>query len=317
MQRKRYFILDETCPGEEIQSMMGRVVLDYRLPLKEYAPREPLDGSEPRHNPQDIIPNILPKPSLTTNRRDFLRSLAEVDVQATLTEYFGFNLFRTKEETIEVESRAVRKYSLNQVAQYFTKLMENPLYDRDVRQLLSRQGKAYMVVGFLTTEGTTWKRSVGVGRSLGGKLKAPISMAVGMPPELDPSLSASHKRESSQEQSFETPQVEIFAIAYDVVGVSHSFDRSAPRYMRRDPVLGPAKRVKGHHQALGVDSDEEIEEADDDEVEIGQVKGRPTVKLEEGLIMEEPSPQLLDGVFDLEDSAASAGDGPGTQPGNV
>ena len=68
MTRRRYFILDETCPEREVQSMMGRVVLDPAAPLHAFAPMEPLNDKEVRHNPEDIIPTILPEPSLSTKR---------------------------------------------------------------------------------------------------------------------------------------------------------------------------------------------------------------------------------------------------------
>ncbi|KAK3627306.1 hypothetical protein LTR56_019312 [Elasticomyces elasticus] len=268
MSRKRFFILGETCPKEEVESMMGRVVLDYQLPLKAYAPREPIrqEGQiERRHNPQDIIPDILPKPSLTTSRRDFLRQLGGNSASLTMTEYFGINTANSDEEKVELESRTVRKYSLKQPAQYFELLMKDELYERDVRQLLSGSRKGYLVVGFLTTEGTTWNLSSTSSKESGVKFKVPISTGSGGPPELDPSVDLSHKHETGEEHSYSTAETEVFAVAYDVVRISHAFDKTATYYIRRDIEHGPAKRVRARHLVLGGESsgsDMEAEEED-------------------------------------------------------
>lgn len=166
---------------------------------------------------------------------------------------------------------------MKQTKQYFEELMKDPLYSRDVRQLLrdSKWGKAYFVVGFMTTEGAVWKRGAMQEHPAGFTVKAPVSLATGMPSQLDPGISPSYAIQNSQEHSFDVAQVEVFAIAYDVVKLSHGFDRTAPRYVKSEPVLGPAKRAKPHHLAMGPDSDEEIEE------EEGEVEGEEIVHLEE------------------------------------
>ncbi len=49
--------------------------------------------------------------------------------------------------------------------------------------------------------------------------------------------------------------------------LSHSFDRIAPNYVRSEPALGPAKRAKSNHLAMGGDSDDEIEEEETEDLE--------------------------------------------------
>lgn len=142
--------------------------------------------------------------------------------------------------------------------------MKDPLYSRDVRQLLRdhKSSKAYFVVGFMTTEGAVWKR--GSKQEHTTTVKAPVSLATGMPSQLDPGIAPSYTQSNAQEHAFAAPQTEIFAVAYDVVKLNRSFDKTAPNYVRSEPALGPAKRVKPHHLAMGGDSDEEIEEEEDE-----------------------------------------------------
>lgn len=150
--------------------MMGRLVLDYRMPLKHYAPVEPPDGSETRHNPQDIIPSILEGTVLTLSRKELLGKIQSLALKTSLAQYFGINLARSTEEQIEFESQLVRKYSLRQVEHHFNRLMQNPLYARDVKIskrnlswdksirppiecLMSELIAAYRHIGWNTTNG--------------------------------------------------------------------------------------------------------------------------------------------------------------------
>ncbi|ETN44504.1 uncharacterized protein HMPREF1541_10174 [Cyphellophora europaea CBS 101466] len=266
MARKRFFLLDETCQKEEVVSMMCRVVVDYRLPLKEYAPVEPIGGTERRHNPQDIIPDILPKPSLSNSRRDFIKQLTADSAKLVVTDYFGLNGKRSKEETVELESRAVYRYSLKQPGQYFQHLLKDELYERDVRSLLKKHGKGYLVVGFLTTEGATWKLTAGKGKSMGVNFKVPVSSATGGPPQLDPTIELSHDQENAGEHSYAAEETEVFAVAYDVVSLKHHFDTMAQHYVRKDIEHGPPKRIRAKHNAFGDDdggSEDEVEEEEE------------------------------------------------------
>jgi hypothetical protein len=131
--------------------------------------------------------------------------------------------------------------------------MKDPLYSRDVRQLLRdhKSSKAYFVVGFMTTEGAVWKRGSKQEHTTGVTVKAPVSLATGMPSQLDPGIAPSYTQSNAQEHAFAAPQTEIFAVAYNVVKLNRSFDKTAPNYVRSEPALGPAKRANPHHLAMG------------------------------------------------------------------
>jgi len=290
MDRRRYFVLDEPCPTDEIQSMMGRVVMDKRLPLQAYAPVEPLDPNETKHNPQDIIPSILPSPILTTNRKDFLQNLTSASARTGLSEYFGIEFARSKEERAVLESQVVRRYTLKQHEQYFTELMKHPAYSGDVKQLLARSkgGKAYFVVGFLVTKGAVWSREKGTLYSGSVNIKVPLSMAAGLPLQLDPSVGFSYEQGRSQGSDTTTLQAEIFAISYAVIKINRSFDKNSRHFIKEQPVLGYMARAKAHHLALGADDEEDIVEEDDEEDESLDQPGEKAIEnTHDEIIMEE------------------------------
>jgi hypothetical protein len=135
--------------------MMGRVVKDIRPPLDRYAPVEPLDPSAATHNPQDILPSILPEPSRSSTRKDVVEAVTERGIKLALTSFFGIDFAKSAYQKAELESTEVKQYSLKQPHQVFDHLMTNSEYQADVVALLNeaRRSKAYMVVGFLTTSG--------------------------------------------------------------------------------------------------------------------------------------------------------------------
>jgi len=213
MARRRFFNLDEAISGNEIESMMGRVVADFRLPLRSYASNDVLTSNERRHNPQDIIPSILPPPSMTTNRKDLLQSIRSKELHTSLTDYFGIDFARTDVEKVLLESRVFNRYTLKQNKQYFDQLMKDPLYSRDVRKLLRvSKGKGYFVVGFMTTEGAVWRRGTGQEHSAGFTVKAPLSLATGFLPQLDPGIPPSISTQEAQGRSYDANQVEILSL---------------------------------------------------------------------------------------------------------
>ncbi|MCJ1399148.1 hypothetical protein MMC11_002350 [Xylographa trunciseda] len=261
MSRRRYFLLDETCPASEVQSMMGRVVKDIRLPLNRFAPVEPLDSATTRHNTQDILPSILPEPSCSSTRKDVLEAVTERGVNFALTSFFGIDLASSATQKAELESMEVKQYSLKQPFQIFQHLMKDPNYGRDVLALLNEswRGKAFMVVGFLTTSGSVWK--LDNRRSLTTALTAnvPVSMFAGTPSALDPAVSPRQSATNSQSRTMSVAQEEIFAVAYNVVKLRRQFDGKAPRYVKKSAVFGGSRRAKSSEQALGEDSDDEVE----------------------------------------------------------
>jgi hypothetical protein len=56
--------------------------------------------------------------------------------------------------------------------------------------------------------------------------------------------------------------------------LKHYFDENTPRLIKKDPVIGQAKRAKAYHLALG-DSEEEVPGSSDDEC----LPGRHDVQL--------------------------------------
>jgi hypothetical protein len=249
--------------------MMCRVVVDKFLPLLKFAPMEPLSSStEPSHNTQDIIPDVLPSPSLSTNRKDLLEIVRESKLKASLTAFFGLDTERSTEEYLSLQSQQVKRYTLKNPDQYFKKLMENELYARDVRELLETTflSRGYFVVGFLTTVGAVWTQSRSKGHSEGATAKLPVTTITGIPmPQLDPSISHSHSTTFNQRHCMHVAQEEIFAVAYCVVKMSYSFDKNAASFTRKTPVVGPPKRARARHLALGHGSDEEVDDGSDEE----------------------------------------------------
>jgi hypothetical protein len=272
MPRRRFFILDETCAASEVPSMMCRVVTDRLLPLINYAPIEPLPSHlEARHNTNDIIPSILSAPSLSTNRKDFLGTVRDKAVTLMLTTFFGFDFARTREEQLVLESKEVKRYTLKNPQTYFETLMENDLYARDVRKILKEAplGRAYMVVGFITTTGATWKRKSIKSSSQGANVTLPVAEALGVPlPEiLDPGFEVSHTKANSQGFTMSVVQEEIFAVAYNVVTTKYSLQKGKKGSSHRTPVVGPPKRARAHHLALSPESDEVAVSSDEEDEE--------------------------------------------------
>jgi hypothetical protein len=268
MPEPRFFLLDEPCPASEIPSMMCRVAANKTLPLFRFAPVEPLSPDEARHNTNDIITGILPEPTLTTNRRDFISRVRDAHMRASLSLFFGVDLERTTEESVSLETQEVKRYSLSNPHNYFRTLMANELYARDVHDLLrANYGRAYLVIGFDTTTGATWTHSRIQRRTADVDVTAPVTqLATGLPlplpPGLDanPSISPGISLESSTDGSLTAPGEEIFAVAYAVVKVKYSLSGRAQGFVSRTAVVGPPKRAKAHHLAMGRGSESEEEE---------------------------------------------------------
>ena len=272
MSRPRYFFLDEACPAKDIESMMCRVVFDKLLPLYKFAPSTPLSPNETPHNTNDIIPDILPSPSLTTNRKDFLETVRDSKLQASLTSFFGLDFGRSRQDRLSLETEQVKRYTLNNPGQYFEALMENKLYAQDVRKLLrsTHFGRAYLVVGFLTTSGATWVQKRTKENTTGGSVTIPISAIAGAPTGLDPTISPGISTSSNQERTMHVAEEEIFAVAYSVVKMSYSFDRKAAGFTKKTPVVGPPKRANARHHAFSRESDDEEDKGSDEDGDGGK-----------------------------------------------
>jgi hypothetical protein len=186
MGHRRYFIISELDPEKAVESTMGRVIGEAFCPFDYWAPDGlglPDDDEEyKRWTTQDVIPDILPKPSISMSRKDFLRSdlqpkiftaLVELlnsdlqtdDIHIPLTKFFCSD---PKYSGSETKNAQVKIYSLKQPEVVFDRLMENELYAKDTRELLNGtcDKKGYMIIGFVTAEGVLWRDKT---KNLGGE----------------------------------------------------------------------------------------------------------------------------------------------------
>ncbi|TKA81490.1 hypothetical protein B0A49_00542 [Cryomyces minteri] len=238
--------------------MMGRVVVDKLLPLQKYAP---FKSTSPPHNPEDIVPDILPKPSISTNRKEVLSVANDQGLGLALGSLFGVNFARSNEERVQLESQEVKQYTLDGPDDVFDLLMENDLYAADVQKLLTTTKKrhAYLVTGFLTTSGTLWTRTKGHSRTQEFNVAFPVSQIAGsglLPSELtDPSFEPSRTMKTEQHTEMHVVDEEIFAVSYNLVKVKYSFNKDAPHFTKKTPAVGPPKRANIRQLALGEDDE--------------------------------------------------------------
>jgi hypothetical protein len=259
----RHFVLDEPIPETTASKLLGRVVLEITCPLRAFAPREATC------NPLNIIPNLLPTPLLSSNRKDFLQTQISRSARSGLTDLFGFNLARMATEKMTLESQLVRRYSLEQTRDVFDSLMKDESYSGEVRRFLKEHGtkKGYLVTGFVTTEGSVWTRERNRGREAGLQGELPVTAAVTAPmPGVDLGVKLSTSDNNLTEQKFESKEPLIFAVAYDVVILKKRFDKATPGYFKDEVVLGPAKHANPKYLTLrpdgGIIYDEEAMDED-------------------------------------------------------
>lgn len=255
--------------------MMCRVVADKLLPLHHFAPSELLSTEEPSHNTNDIIPDILPEPYITTSRQDLVTLMRRSDIATTLTTYLGLNLSPGDTQSVSLQSESVKRYTLANPAQLFNRLMTNELYARDVTNLLRtvRPEKAYLVVGFLTVTGAVWKRNQAHEHSAEVKFSVPVGdiVSIGAQAGLDAGVSLANEQGTGAQRTMHVAEEEIFAVAYCKVKLKREFSRNAPHLMKTI-AFGQAKRNKGHHLTFGDDEDEmEASSDEEDNVEKGIV----------------------------------------------
>jgi hypothetical protein len=271
MGRHRYHFLYETCPANEIEKMICRVVADKLLPLHKYAPAKPRSA-------QDIVPDILPEPFIYENRKDFIESVDESAVRTGLATFLDIDFAARAKESVSLESKQIKRYTLDNPGNTFNKLMQNPEYAQEVREFLKETyGRAYIVVGFLTATGTIWTTSKERHNSAGFRVTVPVSSFVAIPGFADPEIKPKASSMTRHERHENVVEEEIFAVAYDEVKTSYSFDRSA-RKIRRNPKLGRAVWTQGKALGFSNDSDSSDDEDEDAEEEIPNVmfvKSRP------------------------------------------
>lgn len=307
MAGRRFFILDEAIPATEIESFMCRVVTLKNLPLTKFAPFPPISPGEASHNTNEIIPSILPTPSLSTSRKEFLKVVHEKEIKIGLTAFFGLDFARNKEESRSLESELVKRYVLSNPEHHFQKLMQNEHYARDILALLdsNKLHHAYLVTGFLTTAGATWKIEASCKKTDGFNVVAPISDLANIPVPglLDLSVNPRITTTTEQKREMCVAEEEIFAVSYSIVKLSYGFKGSAFS-ITKTPVIGRPKRAKAYHLAMGdgSGSDDEIEVSSDDDgygdSDGDIVKGKGiSIQLSNALILleeEKPSCDTMD-----------------------
>ena len=270
MESRRFFLLGGLCAQEEVESMMGRVVRDRLWPLQDaYAPFEPLDSSEAQHNTQDILPRILPKPELSTNRKEIIQSTQKHGVRAELTSLFGFELNWSDKQRAQLESAEVKRYMLKNPERFWDRLRENAAYKKDVTELLNKchWKKGYFVTGFMTAVGLLRKTTQKRVQSISGDITAPVSATLlGTPTPLDPSLGMDKSNEIFNSSKWHASGEQIFAVSYYTVQLTRSLDRNAKHYVSKEAEFGGPARGKKHHLMLGEgEGEDEVElESDDD-----------------------------------------------------
>lgn len=270
MAQRRYFLLDERVPKSEIDGFMCRVVETFSQPRNRFAPSPPRSPDQPSHNTNEIIPDILPEPVLTSNRKEVIQAAREKGISAQLSTLLRIDLTRGSKEKRQLESNLVKHYTLPNPEQYFKILMQNEDYAQDVRELLesAKAHRAYLVTGFLTAVGATWaiesatstKNSLSIDLSVSKFLNGPVGEVLNF------ALQPQNCSDTQHSLEFLSEEEEIFAVSYSVVELKRE-GSPFPGFGIKSPVLGLPKRAKAYHLALGDsdDSSEELEFDSDDE----------------------------------------------------
>ncbi|RYO88755.1 hypothetical protein DL766_005195 [Monosporascus sp. MC13-8B] len=263
MDSRRFFLLGRPCPASEIPSMMGRVVAYKLQPLEKYAPFcLQCSTKVDRHNPEDIIPNILPKPSLSISRKDVLSATTDHGLRLSLGSLFGIEFGREKENSVELETACIKTYALSNPDAIFDMLMQNNKYAADVQKLCASITKrqAFLVTGFLTTSGATWTRRHGEKRTGGFTAAIPVSAAVAglpIPAELiDPAIEPSRMVGGSIQKTMKVEEEQIFAMSYSLVKITYHLTKK--KTQPGTPRIGPPVLAKLRDLAFGETEEEDI-----------------------------------------------------------
>jgi hypothetical protein len=284
MAQSKFFLLDQPISATEAQSFLCRVVVSTTSPLTQFAPFS-LPGT-PSHNTDDIIPSILPEPSLSTSIKAFRKAARERGVSVKLANLFGFDVTRNEEQSRTLESESVKRYILPNPEHYFEELMKNEHYARDVRALLEKvwPRHAYLVTGFLTATKSAWKIDGSQNSKTALNFTVPVSnvLPATVAGAVDSGGRLGGSGSSKQNDERAVAEEEIFAVSYSVARLSYKPSASKTLFTY-NPTVGPPKRAKAHHLAFLNDEEEEEEEIDwdsDDAVEqfqAGSVKKNQSI----------------------------------------
>ncbi|KAG4414210.1 hypothetical protein IFR04_012657 [Cadophora malorum] len=261
MAQPSFFLLDQPIPATEIKSFLCRVVVSPTSPLSQFAPFS-LPGT-PSHNTDEIIPSILPEPSLSTSIKAFRKAARERGGSVKLSNLVSFNVSRSEERSSTLESESIKRYVLPNPEYYFQELMGNDHYSRDVRTLLGKvwPRHAYLVTGFLTTIKSAWK--IDASRNSDAALQFTVPVCSVLPAavsgalDIDSGLRGASSSQQSDERA--VAEEEIFAVSYSVARLSYK-PTATKTLFTSTPTIGPPRRAKAHHLAFGRDDGEKAEE---------------------------------------------------------
>ncbi|KAF2100225.1 hypothetical protein NA57DRAFT_54323 [Rhizodiscina lignyota] len=268
---RRFFLLPEPLPSDTILTLLGRIVSHKLRPAEQFAPLAPTSGSLiPKHNPEDIIPTLLPAPIISTDAHSILTTARENSISVGLSDLFGLDLGRETELRVELESDEVKRYVLgHDPADVFDTLMSNDHYSADVEKLFARSGKnhAYFVTGFLTTTGTKWTRGMTKARSVGINVTVPVTAIAGAPMAFgNPNIAPKTTRKAGVDVSETVATEQVFAVSYNVVKISYRYER-AQGGIKKVVKIGAPQRANAKTLALGEDDDTRTENSLDGEVD--------------------------------------------------
>ncbi|KAB5578600.1 hypothetical protein GE09DRAFT_556585 [Coniochaeta sp. 2T2.1] len=265
---RRYFLLREPIEPNNIESFLCRVVASKVAPLDRFAPIA-LPGT-PAHETNDILPSILPQPTLRPSCDELFSAVRRRGFSADLSALLKVNVSRDVEQSRRLESKSVRRYTLADPGTSFQQLMKNEYYAKDVRDLLKAlwPHQAYLVTGFLTATDSKWTIEESNKTTKGIEITLPVAEAAGVPvPGLaNAGLGLSTEAAAHQSRKFSVVGEEIFAVSYSVAKLSYAFG-SPLGFVTRMPLVGRPKLAKPHYLAMGPD-DEEIEYDSDGETDM-------------------------------------------------
>lgn len=270
MDGRRYFLLREPIEPNNIESFLCRVVASKVAPLDRFAPRA-LPGT-PAHETNDIIPSILPQPTLQPSCDALFTAARKRGFSAELLALLKVNVSCDVEQRRRLESKCVRKYTLRDPGASFQELMKNEYYAKDVEGLLKGlwPHHAYLVTGFLTATDSKWTIEASNKTTKGIQITLPVAAAAGVPVPgvADAGLGLSREAAAHQSRTFSVVGEEIFAVSYSVAKLSFAFGSPSGVVTRVPLVVGRPKLAKPHHLAMGPDDEEEIDYDSDEETDM-------------------------------------------------
>lgn len=262
MPDRRFFILDDAAPSSEISRMMCLVVENKYRPFDSYSPSKRVAANSSPHNPADIIKNILPQPITRKVEKDQLKVSKQNGFGATLGSIFGFNESQAQKETVDLKTTELKEYSLQNPKDYFFELMENDLYQPEVKKFLlsAKNRRGYLITGFLATSRALIGRTSGSSSEGDLELTVPVEQAlqaagVPVPPGIvSPKIKDNRATEMVREREIALGENDIIAVSYSPVKI---------KWVGGKIDIGKGLVAKKHQAAFG-DSDEEedVEDAD-------------------------------------------------------